>query len=213
MPVGYSVSLTPSNTRPATYYYLGSNAGTGDWATYNMIFATTNYVHGASIDFGYVVINGTDNTNVSWWFNDYKIYQLSSSSSYEYDFSSENETVTAQWIQKVSVVNFNAEGGTVTKSEWGDYYSAGGVNATTRMHIKVGNTTLGCPNASTSTITKDGYTFAGWWTGSGGTGEMLIDANGTLQVVSGFTETYGSGAKWTKLAADTPINLYAKWVA
>ena len=61
--------------------------------------------------------------------------------------------------------------------------------------------------ASITNPTKDGYIFGGWYSGSGGTGSLVIDANGDLQEsVEGYT---GDGGVWTKTAATT---LYANWV-
>ena len=53
---------------------------------------------------------------------------------------------------------------------------------------------------------KTHYMFQGWYSGSGGTGSLIIDANGVLQAnVSSYT---GAGGIWTKDGATT---LYAKW--
>lgn len=61
-------------------------------------------------------------------------------------------------------------------------------------------------HAAITNPTKDGYTFAGWWTGDNGTGSLVIAADGTMQAnVSGYT---GAGGIWKKDAATT---LYAKW--
>ncbi|MBR1381327.1 MAG: InlB B-repeat-containing protein, partial [Paludibacteraceae bacterium] len=53
---------------------------------------------------------------------------------------------------------------------------------------------------------RDGYTFAGWYTNSDGTGTMLINPNGYLTwSIDGFTD--GTG-KWI---ATSGTNLYARW--
>ena len=81
-----------------------------------------------------------------------------------------------------------------------------------------GATTAGSPSATvnynSSTISainnpgKTDYVFAGWYSGSGGTGDLVIDASGTLQAnVTGFT---GAGGIWTATEDKT---LYAKWNA
>ncbi|MBP5658504.1 MAG: InlB B-repeat-containing protein, partial [Paludibacteraceae bacterium] len=60
--------------------------------------------------------------------------------------------------------------------------------------------------ASITNPTKTGYTFAGWYTGSGGTGTLVINTSGVLQAnVSNYT---GAGGKWVGTEAKT---LYAKW--
>ena len=54
--------------------------------------------------------------------------------------------------------------------------------------------------------TRTGYTFGGYYTGSGGTGTLVINTSGVLQAnVSGYTGTSGY---WTSTTART---LYAKW--
>ena len=62
---------------------------------------------------------------------------------------------------------------------------------------------------SPSTITnptRDGYTFGGWYSASGGTGTMVIGTDGKLQAnVSGYT---GANGIWIATADKT---LYAKW--
>ena len=54
---------------------------------------------------------------------------------------------------------------------------------------------------------KTDYIFAGWYSGAGGTGNLVINANGVLQAnVTGFT---GAGGIWTASEAKT---LYAQWI-
>lgn len=53
---------------------------------------------------------------------------------------------------------------------------------------------------------KTHYIFQGWYSGSGGTGNLIIDKDGVLQAnVSTYT---GAGGIWTK---DGGTTLYAKW--
>ncbi len=53
---------------------------------------------------------------------------------------------------------------------------------------------------------KTHYMFQGWYSGSGGTGNLVINKDGELQAnVAGYT---GEGGVWTKDGATT---LYAKW--
>ena len=60
--------------------------------------------------------------------------------------------------------------------------------------------------ASITNPTKAGYTFAGWYSGSGGTGSMVIGTDGKLQAsVAGYTDASGN---WTRASTAT---LYAKW--
>ena len=54
---------------------------------------------------------------------------------------------------------------------------------------------------------KDGYVFGGYWTGSGGTGTLVINTSGELQ--ANVTNYTGAGGIWTRTVANT--TLYAKW--
>jgi hypothetical protein len=54
---------------------------------------------------------------------------------------------------------------------------------------------------------RTGYTFGGWYSGSGGTGTMIINTSGTLQANTSFTDASGN---WTH---DGGTTLYAKWTA
>lgn len=204
IPVGYYVAQA-NNTRPFDYFSI-TNKGTGEWGIYQAIVTIPHYLQGTSTSFGYIYLSGTSNTSVTWYYNDFKIYELASSSSTDYVFDDTNVTLTANWAQKITKVNFNANGGTVTAQEWGNYYSKGGVNAVTNSYCRKNNTAVGCP---TTAITKSGYTFGGWWTGEGGTGSMLISSAGVLQEVSGYTTKSGSSVIWSSGAEE--ITLYAKW--
>ena len=67
-------------------------------------------------------------------------------------------------------------------------------------------------DAATGSLTnapeRDGYTFAGYWTGSGGTGTQIFNADLTpIQNVSGYTDNT-SDKKWIYAGNKT---LYAKW--
>ena len=59
---------------------------------------------------------------------------------------------------------------------------------------------------------KTGYTFAGYYTGQGGSGTQLINADGDwIASVSGYTGDNGSGAATWKYYTNSTITLYAKW--
>ena len=61
-------------------------------------------------------------------------------------------------------------------------------------------------SASITNPKKKHYMFQGWYSGSGGTGNLVINKDGELQAnVAGYT---GEGGVWTKDGATT---LYAKW--
>ena len=81
--------------------------------------------------------------------------------------------------------------------------SEGGSGGSTSVTVTYdSNTQLSITNPE-----KDGYTFEGWWTNTGGTGTLVIDVDGYLQAnVTGYT---GEDGVWKK---DATTTLYAKWV-
>ncbi len=79
----------------------------------------------------------------------------------------------------------------------------GGTGHTANVTTTYNSSTL---SSSITNPTKTGYTFDGWYNGSGGTGSLVINTSGVLQAnVSTYT---GTGGIWTKDAGTT---LYAKW--
>ena len=79
----------------------------------------------------------------------------------------------------------------------------GGTGHTASVTATYNSSTL---SSSITNPTKTGYTFDGWYNGSGGTGSLVINTSGVLQAnVSTYT---GAGGIWTKDAGTT---LYAKW--
>ena len=102
-------------------------------------------------------------------------------------------TYTAQWSANSYTINLN-----------------GGSSSQTSVRIKYGtNTFLNTSTSTETTITtptKTGYTFLGWYTGSGGTGSLIINTSGILQAnVPGYTDQNG---KWTRTEN---VTVYAKW--
>lgn len=96
----------------------------------------------------------------------------------------------AMWTAKTYSITLDAGNGT------------GGSEAVTMTYNSASHTSITAPTAPT------GYTFAGWYSGEGGTGAMVMNASGTLQAsVAGYTD--GSG-NWTK---DATCTLYAKYTA
>lgn len=61
-------------------------------------------------------------------------------------------------------------------------------------------------SASITNPTRIGYNFAGWYSGSGGTGTLIINTSGVLQASTSYT---GEGGIWTNTAG---VTLYAKWI-
>ena len=80
----------------------------------------------------------------------------------------------------------------------------GGAGHTANVTATYNSSTL----ASITNPEKSGYTFAGWYTNTDGTGTMLIDVEGHLTPsIDGYTD--GTG-KWIATAG---TNLYARWKA
>lgn len=61
-------------------------------------------------------------------------------------------------------------------------------------------------SSSITNPTREGYTFDGWYSGSGGTGSLVISTGGALQ--ANVTNYTGASGIWTK---DANTTLYAKW--
>lgn len=79
----------------------------------------------------------------------------------------------------------------------------GGTGHTASVTTTYNSSTL---SSSITNPTKEGYRFDGWYSGSGGTGSLVISTSGALQAnVSTYT---GAGGIWTK---DGGTTLYAKW--
>ena len=81
-----------------------------------------------------------------------------------------------------------------------------GNSATTAGSNSVTLTYNSASHAAITNPKKTHYIFNGWYTGEGGTGNLVIATDGTLQAnVEGYT---GAGGVWTR---DEATNLYAKW--
>jgi uncharacterized repeat protein (TIGR02543 family) len=90
------------------------------------------------------------------------------------------QTLYAKWtVSAVSTVTFDAQGGTAA------------VPASTTV-------TNGLTYGTLATTTRAGYTFGGWWTGTGGTGTQVT--SGTTVTITAAQTLY---AKWTVNAVST----------
>ena len=99
-----------------------------------------------------------------------------------------NITLYAKWTPNTYTITLNANGG------------SGGTESVTATY---NSSTL---SPAITNPTKTGYTFTGWYSGSGGTGNKVIGTDGKLVVnVSGYT---GANGVWT---ATENKNLYAGW--
>jgi uncharacterized repeat protein (TIGR02543 family) len=90
------------------------------------------------------------------------------------------QTLYAKWtVNAISTVTFDAQGGTAASP------------STTTV-------TNGLTYGTLATTTRAGYTFAGWWTGAGGTGTQV--ASDTTVTITAAQTLY---AKWTVNAVST----------
>ena len=99
-------------------------------------------------------------------------------------------TITAHFKAKTYAITLNANGG-----------SGNTASVTATYNLSTLSSAITNP-------TKAGYTFAGWYSGAGGTGSMVINTSGVLQAnISTYT---GANGIWIK---DNGATLYAKWTA
>ena len=113
--------------------------------------------------------------------------------------NSNTTTLTMGTADATVTVTFGAKTYSVTLNRG---IGSSGSSSVTMTYNSSSHTSITAPTAPT------GYTFAGWYSGEGGTGSQVMNASGTLQAsVAGYTD--GSG-NWTKNATCT---LYAKYTA
>ena len=113
--------------------------------------------------------------------------------------NSNTTTLTMGTADATVTVTFGAKTYSVTLNRG---IGSSGSSSVTMTYNSSSHTSITAPTAPT------GYTFAGWYSGEGGTGSQVMNASGTLQAsVAGYTD--GSG-NWTK---DGTCTLYAKYTA
>ena len=101
----------------------------------------------------------------------------------------DNATLYTKWEPNTYTITLNQNGATTDSDP-------------TSLTATYDSNTL----ASITNPEKTGYTFAGWYSGVGGTGSLIIDTNGDLQAnVDSYT---GASGIWKK---DAICTLYAKW--
>lgn len=183
VPVGYTVKYANNamGDNPVVEE-LTNMAGTGDWKTYIFRLRTTG--SGTFSSSGFIWLDGTNNTSVTWYMADAQVwdvtdqvYRAHANGSYAFNYSASNCTLTAQWQPNRYFINYNANGGSGSMSNSEHYYD---------------NTSQLSPNA----FTRAEYVFAGWDT----------NPNATIP-------TYLDQASITNLTADLnqTITLYAIW--
>lgn len=108
--------------------------------------------------------------------------------------SMSNQTLYAHWTAKQYTITLNGNGGSGNTSSVKSTYNSSSLST------------------SITNPEKTGYTFEGWYSGSGGTGTLVIDASGNLQasVTISSTPWTNSSSQWVK---DGGVTLYAKWTA
>ena len=98
-----------------------------------------------------------------------------------------DETLYTKWIPNEYTITLDANGGTGHTESINATYNSASLSSITNP-------------------TKMGYTFAGWYSGEGGTGMLVINTEGLLQAnVDGYT---GDEGVWTAIENKT---LYAQW--
>ena len=104
------------------------------------------------------------------------------------DYPTSAKTITARFKANQVTITLNGNSGT---------------GHTASVKATYGVSTL----PSITNPTRSGYVFAGWFTGTGGTGKLLIDIDGSLQPgLSGYTDADGN---WI---GTSNINVYAAWL-
>ena len=104
------------------------------------------------------------------------------------DYPTSAKTITARFKADQVTITLNGNSGT---------------GHTASVKATYGVSTL----PSITNPTRDGYVFAGWFTGTGGTGKLVIDIDGSLQPgISSYTDADGN---WLKTSN---VTLYAAWL-
>lgn len=121
---------------------------------------------------------------VGWYDGD---SELGTGTSYT-DYPTSAKTITARYKANQVTLTLNGNSGT---------------GHTASVKATYGVSTL----PSITNPTRDGYVFAGWFTGSGGTGKLVIDIDGSLQPgISSYTDADGN---WINTSN---VTLYAAWL-
>ena len=212
IPVGYSLAVASNSGGVGYgYYWITDNAGTGDWETY--IYAQYSGYNGPFSSFGHVYINGSDNTNVTWYINESTIYRKGTTlaetqnSSVIFEFLDSDATVTAKWSTSGSTVTWEKQNGIFGNGTVGNNWTA---NSTQFRYLSVYTGTKRAPyyiSDSDFAFYRDGYTFDGWYTSADG-GTKLFNADGSIiPSVDGYTD---ANSRWIKY--DGNVTVYAHWL-
>jgi len=185
----YGVTVNATFAAKQSAITFDKNGGTGGdngtTGTYGSAMTTVTAPTREGYDFGGYYDAETSNNGSGT-----KYYNNDGTSARTWDKNTEAaSTLYANWTEKEYSVTLDNNSPTTA-----------GSTSVTVTYNKSTHTAITNPS-------KDGKSFAGWWSGSGGTGSMVIASDGTLQAnVEGYT---GANGIWTRTA--TPTTLYAKW--
>ena len=145
---------------------------------------------------------GAKKTGTSYW---------DSNSKWAYDAGSDGATIQlyAQWTAYTYTVYLNPYGGnwgsTKESKSYTMTYASGNYNSSYRA-----SNAIAMP-------TREGYTFAGWYTGTRGTGTMVykpVSSSSGMRALynSSATAYWDSSGNWALASNGGSITLYAYWV-
>jgi len=169
-----NISSTTSGTYKIVSVSYSSNGGTGS-ATGG------NYLEGTNVNLS----AGTGIEREGYTLSGWNTQANGNGTHYDLGASitapSNNLALYAKWTGNTYTVSFDADGGSVTPTTQTKQYGS-----------TYGKAFDGTSDEALPTPTKEGHTFGGWWTGTGGTGSEVTNAT-TVATASNHT-LY---AKWT----------------
>ena len=200
VPVGYTVSYANNSMGDnPVVEALTDMSGTGNWKTY--IFRLRTSGSGSFSTSGFIYLNGSNNTSVTWYMADAQVwdvtdgtYRAHANGIYRYDYAASNCTLTAQWEPNRYFISYNANGGSGSMSNSDHYYGSS-------------------KNLTANAYTREGYQFKGWATSSGGS-VVYTDGQSVSNLTSGLGETITLYAVWDMSKAYLDLNgvLDGEWV-
>lgn len=205
---GTSFSLDLTGLTPNTTYYVRPYATNGNGTAYGTQTSFTTLQRYA-ITYN---SNGGSGTIASA----YKDHGISFTLSNGSGFYKTGYTLSQWRLGNASTGDIYAKSGSYTTNAAGTFYAQWTANQYTITLDQNGATTDGTTSvdatynssslsASITNPEKTHYIFNGWYSGSGGTGTLIIDEDGVLQASTSYTDASGN---WTNTSA---VTLYAKW--
>ena len=205
---GTSFSKDLTDLTPNTTYYVRPYATNGNGTAYGTQTSFTTLQRYA-ITYN---SNGGSGTIASA----YKDHGISFTLSNGSGFSKTGYTLSQWRLGNASTGDIYAKSGSYTTNAAGTFYAQWTANQYTITLDQNGATTDGTTSvdatynssslsASITNPKKTHYIFNGWYSGSGGTGTLIIDEDGVIQASTSYTDASGN---WTNTSA---VTLYAKW--